>query len=113
MKNIDNKTVEDFGEEWNKYNQTSISDEELKIAWNQYFEIFLSSPQNQEKQLQLFDEKICDRIFLFWLPRRCQNFAPWRRPRVDLCEARVEGPAHGRRARFVEFLGFAGNLVEF
>ena len=40
MKNIENKTVEDFGEEWNKYNQTSISDEELKIAWNQYFEIF-------------------------------------------------------------------------
>ena len=40
MKNIENKTVEDFGEEWNKYNQTSISDEELKIVWNQYFEIF-------------------------------------------------------------------------
>lgn len=40
MKNIDKKTVEDFGEEWNKYNQASISDEELKIAWNQYFEIF-------------------------------------------------------------------------
>ena len=40
MKNIDKKTVEDFGEEWNKYNQSSISDEELRIAWNQYFEIF-------------------------------------------------------------------------
>ena len=39
MKNIDKKTVEDFGEEWSQYNQ-SISDEELKIAWKQYFEIF-------------------------------------------------------------------------
>ena len=39
MKNIDIKTVEDFGEEWSQYNQ-SISDEELKIAWDQYFGIF-------------------------------------------------------------------------
>ena len=38
MKNIDKKTVEDFGEEWSQYNQ-NISDDELKIAWNQYFEI--------------------------------------------------------------------------
>ena len=35
MKNIDKKTVEDFGEEWNKYNQSSIHDEELKKLWNQ------------------------------------------------------------------------------
>ena len=40
MKNIDKKTVEDFGEEWNKYNQSSIHDEELKKLWNQYFDIF-------------------------------------------------------------------------
>ena len=40
MKNIDKKTVEDFGEEWNKYNQSSIPDEELKKSWNQYFDIF-------------------------------------------------------------------------
>lgn len=39
MKNIDKKTVEDFGEEWSQYNQ-NIPDQELKIAWNQYFEIF-------------------------------------------------------------------------
>ena len=40
MKNIDKKTVEDFGEEWNKYNQSSVPDEELKKSWNQYFELF-------------------------------------------------------------------------
>ena len=40
MKNIDKKTVDGFGEEWNKYNQSSISDEELKKSWNQYFDIF-------------------------------------------------------------------------
>ena len=40
MKNIDKKTVEDFGEEWNKYNQSSIPDEELKKSWNQYFDVF-------------------------------------------------------------------------
>ena len=38
MKNIDKKTVEDFGEEWNKYNQSSIPDEEIKKSdvqiWN-------------------------------------------------------------------------------
>ena len=37
MKNIDKKTVEDFGEEWNKYNQSSIPDEELKKSWNHLF----------------------------------------------------------------------------
>ncbi len=40
MKNIDKKTVEDFGEEWNKYNQSSIPDEDLKKSWNQYFYMF-------------------------------------------------------------------------
>ena len=40
MKNIDKKTVDGFGEEWNKYNQSSISDEELKKSWNQYFDMF-------------------------------------------------------------------------
>ena len=40
MKNIDKKTVEDFGEEWNKYNQSTVHDEELKKLWNQYFDIF-------------------------------------------------------------------------
>ena len=40
MKNIDNKTVEDFGEEWNRYNQSVLSYEQLEKAYNQYFDIF-------------------------------------------------------------------------
>lgn len=40
MKNIDKKTVESFGDEWNQYNQSSLSEEDLEKAWNQYFHIF-------------------------------------------------------------------------
>ena len=49
MKNIDKKTVEDFGEEWSQYNQ-NISDRELKIAWNQYFDIFPFEELNNESE---------------------------------------------------------------
>ena len=40
MKNIDKKVVKDFGIEWNKYKQSELPEKELKIAWNQYFDIF-------------------------------------------------------------------------
>jgi len=40
MKNIDKKTVDGFGEEWSKYNQSSIPDDELEKTWNQYFDMF-------------------------------------------------------------------------
>ncbi len=40
MKNTDQKTVDGFGAEWNKYNQSSIPTEELEKSWNQYFDIF-------------------------------------------------------------------------
>ncbi len=44
MKNIDKKVVDDFGKEWEKYNQKISSktnfNNELKSAWNQYFDIF-------------------------------------------------------------------------
>ena len=40
MKNVDKKTVKDFGEEWNKYNQSTLSYEQLEKAYNQYFDIF-------------------------------------------------------------------------
>lgn len=44
MKNIDKKVVYDFGEEWEKYSQNissqTISRNDLKNAWNQYFHIF-------------------------------------------------------------------------
>ena len=50
MKNIDKKTVEDFGEEWNKYNQSSVPDEELKKSWNQYFIFFLVTREGGRSQ---------------------------------------------------------------
>tara|TARA_B100000963_G_scaffold215777_1_gene188215 strand:+ start:272 stop:1099 length:828 start_codon:yes stop_codon:yes gene_type:complete len=40
MKNVDKKTVQDFGEEWEKFDQSEISDTELKKSWDQYFNIF-------------------------------------------------------------------------
>lgn len=40
MKNIDIKTVEDFGEEWDKFDQSDIPEGELKKSWAQYFDIF-------------------------------------------------------------------------
>ena len=40
MKNIDKQVVDDFGEEWSKFTQSSISEEDLKSSWDQYFSIF-------------------------------------------------------------------------
>ena len=40
MGNIDQKVVSDFGNEWEKYNQSSLSESELKTAFDQYFGIF-------------------------------------------------------------------------
>ncbi len=40
MKNIDKKTVFDFGSEWNKFDQNNINKEELRLMFNSYFSIF-------------------------------------------------------------------------
>lgn len=40
MKNIDNKVVNDFGEEWSTYRQSDIEIKDLESAWAQYFSIF-------------------------------------------------------------------------
>jgi len=40
MKNIDEKVVDEFGIEWKKFPFITLSDLELKKAWNQYFNIF-------------------------------------------------------------------------
>tara|TARA_B100000614_G_C14534407_1_gene487842 strand:+ start:758 stop:1588 length:831 start_codon:yes stop_codon:yes gene_type:complete len=40
MKNIDKKVADDFGAEWEKYDQSALDENQLKIAWNQYFKIF-------------------------------------------------------------------------
>jgi ubiquinone/menaquinone biosynthesis C-methylase UbiE len=39
-KNIDNKVVEEFGNEWNEYNQSELSKLELNSIFLEYFEIF-------------------------------------------------------------------------
>ena len=38
--NIDLKTVESFGDEWGRFDQTGMSDEEVKKIFNGYFSIF-------------------------------------------------------------------------
>ena len=38
--NIDAKVVEDFGNEWETFNQKSLSASDLQFAFNQYFNIF-------------------------------------------------------------------------
>ena len=42
-KNVDNKVVKAFGEEWNSYNQSILSEKEAKDLFNRYFNIF---PEN-------------------------------------------------------------------
>jgi SAM-dependent methyltransferase len=39
-RNVDHKVVEDFGREWRTFNQSALSPDDLKIAFNQYFNIF-------------------------------------------------------------------------
>ena len=41
--NIEKKVIQDFGDEWNNFNQSSIKDYDLKKAFNQYFNIFPKS----------------------------------------------------------------------
>ena len=40
MKNVDEMVVNDFGLEWEKFNQSSVSKQELKEIWEKYFSIF-------------------------------------------------------------------------
>ena len=40
MKNIDKEVVKDFGIEWDRFQQSELSEEELEKAWKPYFGIF-------------------------------------------------------------------------
>ena len=40
MKNIDEKVVDSFGEEWNRYDQSLMNDWEAKLAFEDYFSVF-------------------------------------------------------------------------
>ena len=44
MGNIDRKTVDGFGDEWTRFDQTGMSEDERREIWDQYFAIF---PWNQ------------------------------------------------------------------
>ena len=51
--NIDEKVIKDFGNEWGNFDQSTINNEELFKAFNQYFRIF---PKNYlEKNMEGFD----------------------------------------------------------
>ena len=50
MKNLDKKTVESFGDEWSKFDQSQMSKEEAKEIFEKYFNIFPwhNLPKNSE-----------------------------------------------------------------
>ena len=48
MKNIDKKVVKDFGIEWDRFQQSELSKEELEKAWNPYFGIFPIEALNEK-----------------------------------------------------------------
>ncbi len=53
VNNIDKKVIEDFGNEWSNFDQSTINNNELFKAFNQYFQIF---PKNYlNKNMEGFD----------------------------------------------------------
>lgn len=38
--NLDSQTVEGFGDEWSRFDQTGMSDEDMKRSFESYFLIF-------------------------------------------------------------------------
>jgi len=52
-KNIEKKVIQDFGNEWDNFDQSTIKSIELKKAFDQYFKIFPQSYLN--KKLEGFD----------------------------------------------------------
>lgn len=40
MKNIDNKTVDSFGDEWTRFDQSKMTDKEVYKAFEEYFAVF-------------------------------------------------------------------------
>ena len=49
MKNVDDKVVKAFGEEWDYYNQSSLKEEEAKDLFSRYFNIFPSNFLQDDK----------------------------------------------------------------
>ena len=71
MKNIDIKTVEDFGEEWSQYNQ-SISDEELKIA--KLYNMLQVDIEGSSKGRTAMDNKTVRTVFIVGPDKRIKLF---------------------------------------
>ena len=51
--NLEKKVIQDFGDEWNNFDQSSIKDYDLRKAFNQYFNIFPKS--HFSKDVEGFD----------------------------------------------------------
>jgi len=49
LKNVDDKVVKAFGEEWDYYNQSSLKEEEAKDLFSRYFNIFPSNFLQDDK----------------------------------------------------------------
>lgn len=47
---LDKKVIKDFGHEWKKFDQSSINNEDLSRAFNQYFSIFPKDFLNKNKE---------------------------------------------------------------
>ena len=50
--NIDKKVIEDFGNEWSNFDQSTINNKELFKAFNQYFKFF---QKLSDKNMEGFD----------------------------------------------------------
>ena len=40
MKNIDKNTVDGFGDEWSRFDQSFLDEEEQQLLFNEYFSVF-------------------------------------------------------------------------
>tara|TARA_B100000929_G_C15406187_1_gene386359 strand:- start:418 stop:714 length:297 start_codon:yes stop_codon:yes gene_type:complete len=49
LKNVDDKVVKAFGEEWDYYNQSSLKEGEAKDLFGRYFNIFPSNLLQDDK----------------------------------------------------------------
>ena len=47
---LDKNVIEDFGNEWKNFDQSSVNDVDLMDAFNQYFNIFPKDFLNKDKE---------------------------------------------------------------
>ena len=49
MKNQDKNTVDGFGDEWSRFDQSDLPDEEQQLLFDEYFSNISSSPTSTKK----------------------------------------------------------------